>query len=67
MENEQNLSYHDAILLFTHLKIELANRLKSGIDFEDVVKFEEELEKIDQTLKFEQENLLNNLQEGPDH
>ncbi|MBN2435632.1 MAG: hypothetical protein JXK07_10245 [Spirochaetes bacterium] len=42
---------HEAVLLYTHTKIELAKRIKEGISYTEFLDYEKKLEQIDRILK----------------
>ncbi|MDA3900832.1 MAG: hypothetical protein PF637_09975 [Spirochaetes bacterium] len=53
----QPADLHEAVLLYTHTKIELAKRIKEGINYSEFIEYENKLSRIDKILKREERRL----------
>jgi hypothetical protein len=58
---EQPVDIHEAVLLYTHTKIELAKRIREGINYTEFLAYEEKLQQIDKILKREEKRLKKQL------
>lgn len=58
---EQPIDIHEAVLLYTHTKIELAQRIREGICYAEFIAYEEKLQQIDKILKREEKRLEKEL------
>lgn len=52
---------HEALLMYTHAKIEIVQCIKNGISYSDLIQFEEKLEKIDRVLRRTEKELENKI------
>ncbi|MFW5807791.1 MAG: hypothetical protein ACOC2H_07690 [Spirochaetota bacterium] len=59
---ELPIDLHEAVLLYTHTKIELARRIREGIGYADFIAYEEKLQRIDKILKREEKKLRKQLE-----
>jgi hypothetical protein len=57
MSDTPELSYEEAVLLYTQTKIEMAKCFREGINIHDFFEFEKRLDMIDAMLKEKEEKL----------